>query len=304
MLRPSFASLGVAPMITLQDWQAGGQTLLYRNHRIYVRHGGVDSAPTLLLIHGFPTASWDWQALWPTLTQHYRVITLDLIGFGFSAKPKNYAYHTFDQADLCLFVLKHFGVQHYHILAHDYGDTVAQELLARQIEFKSTPLIQSLCLLNGGIFVEAARPLLIQKLLASALGPLIAQCSSKAMFARNMRRIFGKKTPLSALHIDEYWHLLDREQGKSALAKTIRYLHERKRYRERWVDALRRTGLPIHAIMGDADPISGHSMIRRYRELLPHGGLTILNGIGHYPQLESAPAVWAAYLAFRQRMAS
>ncbi len=287
-------------MITLQDWQTGGQFIAYRGQRVFVRHGGNETHPALLLLHGFPTSSWDWQALWPTLSEHYFVITLDLIGFGFSAKPKQYAYHTFDQADLCLQVLKHFSVRDYHVLAHDYGDTVAQELLARQLDFSAAPFLHSLCLLNGGIFVEAARPLLVQKLLASGVGPLFATFSSKRLFTRSMQRIFGPRTPLSALHIDEYWHLLTRDNGKAATARTVRYVHERRRHRERWVGALRRTSLPLHAIIGDADPIAGAGMIRRYRELLPHAGLTVLPAIGHYPQLESAPAVWAAYLAFRE----
>ncbi len=289
-------------MITLQDWHSGGEYLQYKHQRIFVRHGGDSQAPCLLLIHGFPTASWDWHAVWPTLTQHFHVICLDLIGFGLSDKPQSYAYHTFDQAELCLFVLRHFQVTQYHVLAHDYGDTVAQELLARQLEFASAPLMQSLCVLNGGLFAEATKPLLIQKLLASFCGGMIARLSSQSMFVRNMKKTLGKKTPLSRGQLEEYWHLVSRNHGKPALAKTIRYLHERRRFRERWVGALRRTPMPIMAIIGDADPISGKTIIRRYKELLPHAGLTVLKGIGHYPQLEAAPEVWASFLAFQQRI--
>ena len=58
------------------------------------------SGPVLLLIHGFPTASWDYAPLWESLAARWRVLTLDMLGFGFSAKPRNYPYSICAQADL------------------------------------------------------------------------------------------------------------------------------------------------------------------------------------------------------------
>ena len=84
--------------MTLAEWKAGGDYHHYNEHQIFVREGG--SGDPLLLIHGFPTASWDWQQLWPALTKRYHVITLDMLGFGFSDKPRNYPYSILDQADL------------------------------------------------------------------------------------------------------------------------------------------------------------------------------------------------------------
>lgn len=86
--------------------------------------------------HGFPTASWDWHKLWPEFVKHYRVIALDMIGFGFSDKPINYHYSIGDQADLQQALLTSLGISSIHLLAHDYGDTVAQELLARFEDLK------------------------------------------------------------------------------------------------------------------------------------------------------------------------
>ena len=86
---------------------------------------------TLLLIHGFPTASWDWYRMWPDLVQEYHVLAADFLGFGFSDKPRNYPYSILDQADLLEALLREKGIGRVHIISHDYGDTVAQELLAR-----------------------------------------------------------------------------------------------------------------------------------------------------------------------------
>ena len=137
-------------MIQLREWQQQGQFLSINDQQIFTRQAGDRKAPALLLIHGYPSASWDWEGMWHELTQHYFVVTLDMLGFGFSDKPKNVDYLISQQADIYEAVLQQFGVSHYHILAHDYGDTVAQELLARQLDGNSTLSINSVCFLNGG----------------------------------------------------------------------------------------------------------------------------------------------------------
>ena len=87
--------------------------------------------PWVLLIHGFPSAAWDWHNQWPELIKHFKVFTLDMLGFGFSDKPRDIHYKITTQADLLTHFMRLFKVNSVQILSHDYGDTVAQELLAR-----------------------------------------------------------------------------------------------------------------------------------------------------------------------------
>lgn len=150
--------------IPLCVWRKRGQTFVFRGQAI--RYWTAGQGEPLLLIHGFPTASWDWHYLWQPLAQRYRVIACDMLGFGDSAKPVNHAYSLLEQADLQQALLTHLNIeQPVHLLAHDYGDSVAQELLARHHEARIQ--IASCVFLNGGLFPEAHRPLLTQKLLLS-----------------------------------------------------------------------------------------------------------------------------------------
>lgn len=287
--------------ISLAAWQAGGRAFNYRGHRIFWQTAGDEGKPVLLLIHGFPTASWDWEALWPALSQHYRLLTLDMIGFGFSAKPHAYDYSILDQADLFEAFLRRQGVGRYHILAHDYGDTVAQELLARQGEEGHRPQVLSVGLLNGGLFPETHRAVLTQKLLLSPLGPLVGRLGNKERLARTMSSIFGPRTPPSAAVIDSFWQLMSTNNGSRIMHKLIRYIPERRRHRERWVGALQQSTVPLKLIDGAMDPVSGAHMVARYRELVPNPDVTLLEEIGHYPQVEAPAAVLEAYLEFRAR---
>ncbi|ABI73451.1 alpha/beta hydrolase fold [Shewanella frigidimarina NCIMB 400] len=286
-------------MIQLCEWQQQGQFLSINDQQIFTRQAGDRKAPALLLIHGYPSASWDWEGMWHELTQHYFVVTLDMLGFGFSDKPKNVDYLISQQADIYEAVLQQFGVSHYHILAHDYGDTVAQELLARQLDGNSTLSINSVCFLNGGLFPETHKPLLIQTLLLSPLGPLVSKLINKQKFAVNLQRIFGPSTPPTPQVIDALWQLLNHNNGLAVMHKLINYITQRKQHRERWVGAIINSTIPIKLIAGVKDPISGQHMIDHYRKLIPHADVTELPTLGHYPQVEDANAIIAAYLQFR-----
>jgi len=287
--------------ISVQEWVATGESIRYGEHKVFVRQGGNPASDVLLLIHGFPTASWDWEALWPALAQRYRVLTLDLLGFGYSDKPRRYDYSLVDQAELCEAYLRSEGVREYHVLAHDYGDSVAQELLARQGDEGERPRLRSIAFLNGGLFPETHRPVLLQKLLLSPIGPVFARMASRDSIAASLRRIFGPDTPPDDELVDGFWGLMQHNEGASVMHRLIRYIPERRRQRERWVGAMRDSKLPLKLIDGGADPVSGAHMVARYRELVPNADVTELPRIGHYPQVEAPDEVLAAYLQFRAK---
>ena len=290
-------------MITVSEWQQQGRYESINGQQIFTRHAGDTNAPALVLIHGYPSASWDWEGMWDKLIQRYHVITLDMLGFGLSDKPQNARYLISQQADIFEGFLTKLGVTDYHILAHDYGDTVAQELLARQVEGSSghnkKSHIASVCFLNGGLFPETHRPILVQKLLLSPLGPLISRLINKQKFGTNLQRIFGPATPPTPEVIDALWQLLTHNNGLAVMHKLIHYIPQRKQHRERWVGAIINSTIPIKLIAGAKDPISGQHMIDRYRELIPNANITEMSELGHYPQIEDANAITAAYLEFR-----
>ncbi len=284
-----------------ESWKETGQYFQYRNYPIFYQDSEVGEQ-VLLCIHGFPTASWDWHSLWPELTKKFRVITLDMIGFGLSAKPKNYNYTILDQANLYESFLKHLNISSFHILAHDYGDTVAQELLARHEEQQRNQVkeldILSICLLNGGLFPESHKARLIQKLLNSPMGPILSRLFNESAFNKSLSAVFGEKTKPNSKELHEFWQLIDHNKGQYISHKIIRYINERKQYRERWVTPLQQTSVPVRFINGIDDPISGIHMAERYREIIPNPDIVLLENVAHYPQVEAPERVLAAITAF------
>ncbi|MBD9484928.1 alpha/beta hydrolase [Pseudomonas sp. PDM14] len=287
------------PGIALADWRAQGQGFSFGGHAIrYWTAGPADGEP-LLLIHGFPTASWDWHYLWQPLAERYRLIACDMLGFGYSAKPRAHLYSLLEQADLQQALLAHLGVDGpVHVLAHDYGDSVAQELLARHHDGHIQ--LASCVFLNGGLFPETHRPVLMQKLLLSPLGPLLGRLFSRAKLKANLTKVFGPQTPPSESELDAFWALIAHNDGPAVMHRLIRYILDRREQRERWVTAMQKGGVPLRVIDGALDPISGAHMVARYRELIANPDTVLLEDIGHYPQTEAPQAVLQHYLTFRQ----
>jgi pimeloyl-ACP methyl ester carboxylesterase len=276
------------------DWEAGGFDFAWRGHRLFARTGG-DGAP-LLLVHGFPTSSWDWSRLWPRLEGRHRLLAIDALGFGRSDKPRDFAYSVAASADQWQDFVVAQGATHAHVLAHDYGDSVVQELLARQLEGKLPFRIEAVAFLNGGLFPEAHRALAMQRWLAGPLGPLFARLAGYGRFAASLRRICA--VPLDEEELREHWRLLRLRDGHLRLPALLGYLRERRDKRARWVGALRGDGPPLRFVVGVEDPVSGAHMARAWRAQVANASVVELPGVGHYPQIEDAAAVLHAVETF------
>lgn len=286
---------------TPQAWRSGGRTFAFGGHDIFYRDeaGAPNERGALLLIHGYPTSSWDWHAIWPGLRGEFsRLIAPDMLGFGFSAKPRDHDYSILEQAALHEALLAQLKVTRVHVLAHDYGDTVAQELLVRHLDRQASGArgleILSCTLLNGGLFPETHRARPVQKLLNSPLGPLLTRLMNRKSFGKSFSAVFGARTRPSEAELDDYWSLIERGGGHRIMHRLIKYIPERRAHRERWVGALQKTPVPLRLINGPDDPVSGAHMVARYREVVGKGEIISLPGIGHYPQVEDPEGVLRA----------
>lgn len=287
--------------MTTADWYSGGQIKTINDLKIFYRLDG--NGPALLCIHGFPSSSWDFAPIWPKLTNSFKVLAHDLVGLGKSSKPDQKLTVNL-QADIIEELLLNEGIMECHILAHDLGDTIAQELLARQQGNTSKIKWVTCVFMNGGIFPETHKPLLIQKLLLSPFGSIIAQLTSKSAFQKNMDNIFSKAHPPTTEFIDETWHLMASNNGRAMIPKLINYMNERKTNRTRWVAPLEENIVPLRLINGIEDPISGKHAADRYKEVVPNADVILIENSGHYPHIETPNEVLEAFFSFHQISAS
>lgn len=123
--------------------------------KIAYREAGDKHAPTLLLLHGFPTSSHMYRTLIPLLADQYHVIAPDYPGFGESdaPAPEKYTY-SFDQLakTMTLFTQK-LGLNHYSLYLQDYGAPVGLRMANAEPE-----KVQALIIQNGNAYEEGLSP--------------------------------------------------------------------------------------------------------------------------------------------------
>ncbi|MBA3694875.1 MAG: alpha/beta hydrolase [Acidobacteria bacterium] len=281
----------------LKNWRESGNYFDYKGYPIFYQWSETANE-VLICLHGFPTSSFDYHKIWNALAERFAVLSFDMIGYGFSAKPQDFDYTTFNQADVLQALLEHLKIRKVHILAHDYGNTITQELLARAEEKRLNFSIESLCFLNGALFPETHRPILAQKILISPLGFVFGRLISDARFKQSLASIFGKKTQPTAEELDDFLQTFKFGGGRQIAHKLIRYMTERTANRTRWVGALQRTELPFRFINGLADPVSGAHLVKRFRQVMPQTDIVELKDVGHFPHFEVPELVLEKFFDF------
>lgn len=217
------------------------------------------------------------------------MVVHDHLGFGLSAKPAHYRYSLVDQADATLEVWQQLGIGSAHIVAHDYGTSVATELLARRQSGNLDFEITELTLCNGSMHIELAKLRPIQRMLKTpVLGTIVARLSTERVFARNMQRLFVDPSTVSAEELAAMWRMVTGGGGRAVLPKITRYLDERREKWDRWIGALKSTDLPIHIVWAEEDPVAVVKMAHVLHEEIAHSRLTLLDRLGHFPMLEDA----------------
>ena len=267
------------------DWIAENDTLVSgRGHRIAFRRRGV--GPTVLMLHGFPTWSYDYAEVASDLARNHDVITLDFLGYGASDKPNPYEYSVAESADVVEDLAAHLGVKSARLVIHDYGGIVGQELVDRANRGQLSFAIDSIFLLNCGIVYSAYRPTRQQKLLIKpVVGKLLASRVSAARVRSALDAVRGSS--LTDVEFDDLWLGMSRQNGHKLSHLLIKYNAERKIHHRRWEAALANWSGPLHLVWGLDDPVSGRHVLRQATAVLPRAKVRI----GHYPQSEAPQAV-------------
>ena len=268
-----------------QGWIDQCETLISRKgHRVAFRRRG--QGPTVLLLHGFPTWSYDYAEVATDLAADHDVITLDFLGYGASDKPNPYDYSVAESADTVEDLAAHLGLQSVRLVAHDYGGIVGQELIDRALADRLGFTISSLVMLNSGIVYSAYRPTRLQKLLIlPVIGKLIASRISANRLRSAIDAVRGSK--LTEAEFDNPWHGVALHDGHNLAHLHIRYNAERAAHHRRWEKALADWEGPLQLVWGPDDPVSGRHVLEQATAVLPRAEVTEVDGAGHYPQTEA-----------------
>ncbi len=200
------------------DWQKCRDVVFHSEHsrfldvdgiRVHYQEAGDKRAPALVLIHGFASSTLVWSKVFLHLAaKGFRVIALDMLGYGYSAKPRNGEYTIAGQAKLLVRLLDQLGIPRALFVGSSYGGAVAatcaldypervEKLVLVGTVNNNRPLAFTLMRLFGSrVFGDVVSPLLIGS--RRLLRRRMKQVYDAHAWVLDERRVDARHLPLRA----------------------------------------------------------------------------------------------------------
>jgi pimeloyl-ACP methyl ester carboxylesterase len=277
-------------VVSRQDAQAAGDsTLPLEGGNIYVRQDGPGDAPALVLIHGLAGSSRWWDPLVAMLATSHRVIRIDLLGHGRSAKPAGGGYAIPEQGRRVGEALDRLGVKHAIVVGHSTGGSIATALAEQRRD-----LVTALALIDSGPRLDAfiSDGLVGRLLFVPIVGPLLWRLRTDSLIRQASSTAFSRR----GYEIPQA--LVDDVRGMTYHASTATSQAADDYLKKRALpDRLTALGKPLLVIFGKEDRRWRSSSAAEYRAV-PGARVELLPGVGHSPMLEDPPRIAASLLAF------
>ncbi|MCW2548408.1 MAG: alpha/beta hydrolase [Mycobacterium sp.] len=283
-------------------WQRTGTYHEIEGKRIFVHRAGPAKAPKVLLIHGFPTSSHDWQRVTAQLSDSFCCAAVDLPGYGLSDKPRAYSYSLFQQADVVEGVAQALGFSAAHVISHDVGTSLHTELLARNQEGRLRFQLLSSTFLNGSMLKSMAHLTDLQKLLEvpSQLDKAQELCDNLIpTYVDDIKLVMARPEAITDDDATVMTETMAYQHGNSRLPNIYSYVRERYLMQDRWMDALMNEKTPLQIAWAAADPIAVVEMGRAIHKMLPDAPYTEIPNSGHFTPIEQPDRIATAFRSFQ-----
>ncbi len=254
-----------------------------------VRQDGPRRAPALVLIHGTGGSARWWDALVPLVAKSHRVIRIDLLGHGRSAKPAGSGYEIPEQGCRVGAALDMLGARHAIVVGHSTGGSVATALAEHRRD-----LVTALALIGTGprpdAFISQGR--LGELLLAPVVGPLLWRLRTDGLIRKGLSTGFSRPGYRIPQQLVDDVRGITYHTFTATSRASLGYLRQRA-----LPERLAALGTPLLVIFGEEDRRWRPESAADYRAV-PGARVELLPGLGHSPMLEDPARTAALLLAF------
>ncbi len=282
--------------LNLREFAGDDQFVWVNGYAIHYTDDGPHSAPAVVLIHGFASSVFTWRGVKAALlAAGYRVIAVDQLGSGASARPAEPIYTTQTQAELVLGLLDALGIRQANFVGHSFGGRVAM-----QIAIFAPERAQSLVALAPEAFATD-RPGIARWVRLPILGYVLAFYSTSPWLVRlGLRLVSAKRGWITDAVVKGYAAPLHVRGSALAQVWQARSPKDGARPVPHNLDAIT---APTLLLWGERDPVFPAADGARLAQILPNARLQVLEGIGHIVHEESPEATQRAILDFLERSA-
>ncbi len=275
----------------LREFAGDDQFVWVNGYAIHYTDDGPHSAPAVVLIHGFASSVFTWRGIKAALlAAGYRVIAVDQLGSGASARPAEPIYTTQTQAELVLGVLDALGIRRAHFVGHSFGGRVAM-----QIAILAPERVQSLAALAPEAFATD-RPSIARWVRLPVLGYVLAFYSTSPWLVRpGLRFVSAKHDWITDTVAKGYAGPLHVRGSALAQVWQARSPKDGARPVPHNLSAIT---APTLLLWGERDPVFPAGDGARLVRILPDARLQVFEGIGHIVHEECPETTQRAILDF------
>jgi pimeloyl-ACP methyl ester carboxylesterase len=295
------ALVSCAPMMALHESEVEYRTVNTPAGPLRLAVVDKGKGRPILLLHGFATSSFTWQAIEPDLAKNHRVIAVDLRGFGASDKPIDDHYSIFDQADAIAAFIEQENLKDLTIVGHSFGGGITLALAMKSAE-QAHPRIRNIVLIDS-IAYKQPIPIFFRLLQIPMLGEVsMTLVPPEVQVAQGLRLAYYDHDKITARAVAEYANTLYSPASKHALIKTVEQIMPDN------IDEIaakyKTIKAPTLVLWCKDDKVVPAIFGRRLRADIIPSELVVFDHCGHMPQEEKPEDTTRAIEAFLARNAS
>jgi pimeloyl-ACP methyl ester carboxylesterase len=248
--------------------------------RVHYQEAGKPDAPAMVLIHGFASSNLVWSKILLELADAgFRVIAPDLLGYGYSAKPRELEYTIARQAQMVVGLMKRLEIDRAFVVGSSYGGAVAAT-----IALDHPDLVKKLVLVGAVTNNRPTRYMLMRlfgsPIIGDILSPLVV--GSRRLLRMRMKRVYDRHSwPMDERRVDAR-HIPLRTRGTHrAIIRTVRRWDAERVLREAHLLVQ-----PTLILWGDRDREVPLTDGQRLQEEVTNSRLIVFRECGHLPHEE------------------
>ncbi len=265
----------------------------------YEISGTSKPGPALVLVHGFAASLESWHDVFPPMARQWPTARLDLLGSGFSDKPREDRYSPREQAILLAAFVGKLGFPAVVLIGHSLGGGIALLTALASIEEPLPFRIAGLVLIDSAGYPQDLpfQVAAIHNPISRAITSLLP-ATVRTRLA--LRRIFFVHDQITAERVSRYAYFLDLPGSRGALIKTAAHLAAAEV--DSYSSAFRQLTMPTLIIWGLKDAVIPPQHAYRFASDIPGATLCLLADTGHVPHEERPEEVLRAVAAFMGRL--
>jgi len=234
------------------------------------------SGPLLLLLHGVLGSLYDWDGWVDQLKAHYRIVRLDIPGFGLTG-PANFDWNEEELTRFFYAALEFMGIDKCYIAGSSLGGYLAWKAVVKRPD-----VIEKLILVDA-----AGYPQQIPAPLRFFTTPIVDYFATKVtprwIFDLSFASLFVDRSRIKPKEIERFYDLLLREGNRDSAREVLAYMFSRK---DEYPEEIATIKIPTLIMWGSEDSWVPVSLSELFKKDIPTAEVIIYPGVGHVPMLE------------------